>query len=427
MEVKTYATPKAFMIALNARLKAEAARSGRAAWRVQQLAIFERLLARIAVEFADAIVLKGGLVLELRLARARATKDVDVRFTGIADSILPRLQHAGRLDLHDFMTFEVDVDKDHSEILAEEAKYGGKRFRVICKIAGQKYGAPFGLDIGIGDPMIHEPEEMTMPDRLEFIGVAPPRLRVYPIETHIAEKLHAYTKPRDRPNSRDKDLPDIALISTIAVPSAATLRAALDQTFGFRATHAVPAALPRPPEFWHALYLQKLEDYGLEWPTLEACYERACQFINPVLAGLQESAWDPVSLEWHESALRNHRLRRRRRVPERLDLLLQRRRIDHPFGIDHDSRATLEIDLDRFHAFESSDLVRDPLHARIASHATDGDLHPHDLRLAAASHQRQHGAQQHRRQTRSHQNLPESESPACPRPPQGDTAISYFL
>lgn len=298
MQIKTYATPKAFVIALNARLKVDAVKSGRAAWRVQQLAIFERFLARVAVEFADAIVLKGGLVLELRLARARTTKDVDVRFTGTADSMLPRLQQAGRLDLHDFMNFEVEADKNHAEIQAEEAKYGGKRFRVTCKIAGQKYGAPFGLDVGIGDPMIRDPEEVTMPDRLGFIGVTPPRLRVYPIETHIAEKLHAYTKPRDRPNSRDKDLPDLALISTLAIPSAVTLRSALDQTFRFRGTHAVPADLPRPPEFWHALYLQKLEDYGLEWPTLEACYERACRFINPVLAGIQESAWDPARGEW---------------------------------------------------------------------------------------------------------------------------------
>jgi predicted nucleotidyltransferase component of viral defense system len=298
MEVKTYATPKAFMIALNDRLKIEAVKSGRAPWRMQQLVIFERFLARVVVEFADEIVLKGGLVLELRLARARTTKDVDTRFTGNPDSLLPRLQQVGRLDLQDFMTFEVEVDKNHSEIQAEEAKYGGKRFRVTCKIASQKYGAPFGLDVGIGDPMIRMPEETTMPDRLGFIGVAPPRLRIYPIETHIAEKLHAYTKPRDRPNSRDKDLPDIALISTMPIPSGQNLRAALEQTFNFRGTHAVPTALPRPPEFWHALYRQKLEDYGLEWPTLEACYERAGRFINPVLVGTEESAWDPARGEW---------------------------------------------------------------------------------------------------------------------------------
>jgi hypothetical protein len=33
------------------------------------------------------------------------------------------------------------------------------------------------------------------------------RLRLYPRETHVAEKLHAYTLPRRRENSRVRDLP----------------------------------------------------------------------------------------------------------------------------------------------------------------------------------------------------------------------------
>ena len=36
-------------------------------------------------------------------------------------------------------------------------------------------------------------------DVLAFAGVAPPTLRLYPLATHIAEKLHAYTMPRSRP------------------------------------------------------------------------------------------------------------------------------------------------------------------------------------------------------------------------------------
>ena len=41
----------------------------------------------------------------------------------------------------------------------------------------------------------------TADNILGFAGVAPPVLRLYPIETHIAEKLHAYTMPRARPNN----------------------------------------------------------------------------------------------------------------------------------------------------------------------------------------------------------------------------------
>jgi hypothetical protein len=53
----------------------------------------------MAVAFGDAVMLKGGLVLELRLERARTTKDVDLRIGGSSDDVLARLQAAGILDL----------------------------------------------------------------------------------------------------------------------------------------------------------------------------------------------------------------------------------------------------------------------------------------------------------------------------------------
>jgi hypothetical protein len=62
--------------------------------------------------------------------------------------------------------------------------------------------------------MLGQAEVVVAQDVLAFAGIAPPALRLYPIETHIAEKLHAYTMPRKRPNTRVKDLPDIALLAT---------------------------------------------------------------------------------------------------------------------------------------------------------------------------------------------------------------------
>jgi hypothetical protein len=93
---------------------------------------------------------------------------------------------------------------------------------------------PFG---GLG-----EPEIVIAEDVLGFAGIAPPTPRLYPIETHIAEKLHACTMPRTRPNSRVKGLPDIALLATAQPMGAKRLRAALEQTFAFRMTHALPAS-----------------------------------------------------------------------------------------------------------------------------------------------------------------------------------------
>jgi hypothetical protein len=59
----------------------------------------DRFLARIVAVLGDAAMLKGGLVLELRLERARTTKDVDLRMAGLPEDVLAKLQEAGRMDL----------------------------------------------------------------------------------------------------------------------------------------------------------------------------------------------------------------------------------------------------------------------------------------------------------------------------------------
>ena len=108
-----------------------------------------------------------------------------------SDDLLAKLQHAGRLDLGDFMAFEVVPDDDKPEILNEAVLYDGLRFRAECKLAGKIDGRPFGVDVAFGDPIFGEPDLAQGEDILAFAGVAPPALRLYPIETPIAEKVHA--------------------------------------------------------------------------------------------------------------------------------------------------------------------------------------------------------------------------------------------
>jgi hypothetical protein len=213
MRTQSYASPQAFKQALEQRLRS-GSQHGADFARRRQLVVFDRYLARIVAVFGDAVLLKGGLVLELRLERARTTKDIDLRLTGSPDNVLTQLQEAGRQDLGDFMTFEVTPDAEHPLIQNDGMQYEGLRFRAECRLAGKLYGQPFGVDVAFGDPILGEPETVVADDVLAFAGVAPPTLRLYPIETHIAEKLHAYTMPRARPNTRVKDLPDLALLAT---------------------------------------------------------------------------------------------------------------------------------------------------------------------------------------------------------------------
>lgn len=105
--VRRYATALAFKTALEQRLQTDAHGSSRELHRLRQLIVFDRFLARLTIAYRDAVVLKGGLVLELRLSRARTTKDIDLRLAGRSDETLTRLQDAGQLDLGDFLTFTV--------------------------------------------------------------------------------------------------------------------------------------------------------------------------------------------------------------------------------------------------------------------------------------------------------------------------------
>ena len=297
MTVQTYPSPESFKQALEQRLRTSA-KTGAEFARKRQLLVFDRFLARVVAVLGDTTMVKGGLALELRLERARTTKDVDLRMVGSPDDILAKLQEAARRDLADFMTFEVGPDEEHPEIQNEGMQYDGLRFRAECKLAGKLYGQPFGVDVAFGDPILGEPEVVVAEDVLAFAGIAPPPLRLYPIETHIAEKLHAYTMPRRRPNSRVKDLPDIALLATAHAVDARRLRAALEQTFTFRKTHPLPAVLPDPLSAWATPYAAMAREDQLVWPTLDDVTSAAKAFLDPVLAGDLDATWDPDTWAW---------------------------------------------------------------------------------------------------------------------------------
>jgi hypothetical protein len=299
MTTRLYATPQAFKQALEQRLRMSAT-SGSSFARKRQLLVFDRFLARVVAVLGDAALLKGGLVLELRLERARTTNDVDLRMIGSAADVLAKLQEAGRRDLGDFMSFEIGPDTHHPEILSEGMPYDGVRFRAVCKLAGKLYGQPFGVDVAFGDPIFGEPELIVTDDVLGFAGIPATSLRLYPLETHIAEKLHAYTMPRTRPNSRVKDLPDIALLATAKALDARLLRSALEQTFTFRKTHPLPVLMPAPLSAWEKPYAVMAREDQLPWSALAEVTQAAQSFLDPILAGGLEATWAPALWRWEK-------------------------------------------------------------------------------------------------------------------------------
>lgn len=292
-----YATPVAFRTALEHRLRDRAAKQGTDLSRLRQILVFERFLERAFRVLGPHAVLKGGAALELRIARARTTRDIDLRVFGEPDSVLELLRAAGREDLGDWLSLEIGPDLEHPEIEAEGLRYGGRRFRAEARIAGVPFGLPFGVDIAFAEPFHGDAETVVGSDLLEFVGVSRPSFLIYPIEAHIAEKLHAYSLPRARPNSRVKDLPDIALLSTIREIDSATLLAAIANVFDRRATHPRPANVAPPPDFWAPVYARMAKTDRLPWKDVAEVHAAARAFLDPVLSG-SVGFWRTDRAEW---------------------------------------------------------------------------------------------------------------------------------
>jgi hypothetical protein len=104
--------------------------------------------------------------------------------------------------------------------------------------------------------------------------------------------------PRWRPNTRVKDLPDLALLATARPIEGNRLRAALEQTFAFRETHSLPTSLPRPLPAWTAPYAAMAREDELPWPTLDDVTAAARSFLDPVLAGNLDATWEPERWSW---------------------------------------------------------------------------------------------------------------------------------
>jgi hypothetical protein len=297
VSLRQYKTPAAFKQALEVRLREASRTRGKRVDRLRQQLVFDRFLVRVFAVLGEAAILKGGVALELRLDRARSTKDVDLRCTGNPELLLEQLQAAGRRDEADQLLFDVGVGAQGDIIDGGGMVYEGRRFRVQARLAAKPYGYPFGVDVAFGDVLAGAPEVVEGSDLLSFAGIARSWLRVYPRETHVAEKLHAYTLPRERENSRMKDLPDLALLAKTGTFDRGRLRTALEKTFSFRGSHALPGALPAPPSFWARFYEHLARNDGLPWHTLADVHRAASAFLDPVL-GNGGMTWNPDRWTW---------------------------------------------------------------------------------------------------------------------------------
>jgi len=291
-----YATVSSFRQALEDQLKRYHHEKKLPLERLRKMMVFERILARLAVDQPEVWVLKGGYALQLRLGdRARTTKDIDLLLQASPDRSHELLRRAGSIDLGDWFQFEVAIPYENME--GDQKRILRFPFRAL--LDGRTF-EEFHVDVGFGDPILEPIEKLEAPSNLlDFAEIPPAVIPCYPLTQQIAEKVHAYTKPRPSGEpSRVRDIIDILLIAELGKIKSSYLLQALHSTFEAKGTHPLPNRLPDPPSSWASPFRQLARELDLNWSTLDEAKDAVSRFLNPILHMRVKGIWDPNSWVW---------------------------------------------------------------------------------------------------------------------------------
>ncbi len=295
-----YQTPTAFRTALEARLLQQSRDRNVSLTRIRKLVVFERLLARLLLVASEKWTVKGGVALILRIGDdARTTRDLDLARQGHVNSAIDDMMAVESLHLNDYFSFTVtrtaDLDAADKGTIA--------RFRALAELDGRRF-EQVTIDVGFDDSFEDLPDRLSSRSLLEFAGLPPIEIPALPLERHIAEKLHAYSRTYEgnRTNTRVRDLIDIILIASFAELRTGSLRRAIQSTFAGRSTGYLPASMPPPPTSWRPQYQQLASEVDLD-PDVQVGYRQAAAFLDPILQGDvdAEAMWDPTAWKWQKT------------------------------------------------------------------------------------------------------------------------------
>lgn len=288
--VKRFNNGADFRKSLEIRLLKHAGNIGVSLQRLRKQVSFERFLARLFESQNTPWILKGGHAMELRIKLARATQDIDLfvksnKILSDQHIVLEHLQEDCSKDLSDFFEYRVSP----SNISLVGPPYGGFRFPVEARVASRTF-EKFHLDVGIGDVCYEPLEKIKGKDWLDFCGISAPLYSVISIEQQFAEKIHAYTLPREhRYNTRVKDLVDLSLLIKLNQANNDRMLTALKLTFFRRNTHTIPLELKSPPEEWKKTFPALAQECNL-LGDMESNFRTIDEFYQNIILSLREEA-----------------------------------------------------------------------------------------------------------------------------------------
>jgi hypothetical protein len=254
----------------------------------------ERFLYRLSISpHADRFILKGAsLFLVWKGQNYRVTKDADLLGLGPAEAehVTDIFREICHTPMENNDGIEFIPDTIISLPILEEQAYDG--IRVTLEGNLHRARIPLQVDIGFGDVVTPEPEQIEFPTLLK---TPPPRLLAYPRYTMVAEKFETMVR-LGMVNSRMKDFYDLWLMSRLFEFNGQMLCEAIGNTFRRRST-PLPNELPivftdefrkdtQKQNQWRAFIRKsKPEDVPGELDTL---IDQVAVFLIPVINAIMK-------------------------------------------------------------------------------------------------------------------------------------------
>lgn len=263
--------------------------------------VFDRFLARVFHEANSPWVLKGGTAVLARVHDARTTKDVDLfHQTSNHEAALEDLRAAlAEVGIDDHFRFV--ITKVESGLGGGQPAVDGCRVNVDAYCGAQKKDS-FGVDLVVGSMMTTDPEVRVDPV-IEVRGVAAPRMRLYPVVDHIADKLcatqAAYGEDGTKRSSRVRDLVDLVVLARTQDIDGDELINAIHAEWTHRSLPGEPVF--DPPPMWESQYGRVARPVGacVGMTTFVAATAFVTGFLGPALDGSTVGrTWSAAEAAW---------------------------------------------------------------------------------------------------------------------------------
>lgn len=261
----------------------------------------ERFLYRISKSaYANNFILKGALLFLVHdISRFRPTKDIDLlgrSITSTTETLKDIFYEIAEIKFEDGLLFEA-----HSvvvEEIREHQEYHGIRIKLLAKLGTIKQRLQ--IDVGFGDVIFPDDDTIEYPT---ILGFDAPRLKVYPLETSIAEKFEAIVT-LGIATSRMKDFYDIYFLASNKEFELLKMRNALIRTFENRHTSIDKIQIVLNDKFKRDGNLKNLWTAFIDKHSLKmnlnfyAIVSKIIEFIEPVLNFEKNKKWNKNNWRW---------------------------------------------------------------------------------------------------------------------------------